>query len=337
MNDDYLWDGSGTPDPEVERLENLLTRFRYDQRAPKFPAVVTFPTGSPLRRFAWPLSVAAAALIAFVMLWTWFLFPRGSWTIAEVDGSPTISDQIAKQRERWQVGQKLETDSSSRVQFTVRGLGLIDVDPDSRLTLLHATASQQQIRLDRGTIRAQIVAPPYVFLVRTPTAYAMDMGCAYTLHVNDDGSGVLRVTIGWVDLQHDGVQALVPAGAAAESRPGIGPGAPYFQDASQQFRDALELVNFDRAEPQARSAALATLLEEARPRDAFTLLNLFRRVDAADRGRLYDRLAALVPPPPGATREGAVDGDWRKLEPWWDSLGIGHAKKGFARPPTVEE
>jgi hypothetical protein len=27
-NDDYLWDGSGKPDPEVERLERLLGRFR---------------------------------------------------------------------------------------------------------------------------------------------------------------------------------------------------------------------------------------------------------------------------------------------------------------------
>ena len=29
MNDDYLWDGSGQPDPEVRRLEELLKPFGY--------------------------------------------------------------------------------------------------------------------------------------------------------------------------------------------------------------------------------------------------------------------------------------------------------------------
>ena len=180
-----------------------------------------------------------------------------------------------------------------------------------------------------------MTAPPYVFLVRTPGAYAMDMGCAYTLQVTDAGVSILHVTVGWVDLQHGLRQSLVPAGAAAESRPAIGPGAPYFEDASERFREALETVNFDVGNSQARSEALTILLAEARPRDAFTLLNLFRRVDAQDRGRLYDRLAALLPPPAGVTRQNAVDGD--DLSPWWDKLGLGHPKKGLKGPPRIEE
>lgn len=338
MNDDYLWDGSGAPDPEVERLENLLGRFRHTGRVPEFPAaVVPMRASSAIRRFAWPMSVAAIALLACATLVTWFSFRRASWAVADLAGTPTIGGQPAKPREQLRIGQSLETDANSRVQLAVHGLGVIDVDPDSRLTLLQATASQQQIRLERGTIRAQIVAPPYVFLVHTPTAYAMDMGCAYTLHVNDDGSSILRVTIGWVDLQHGWVQSLVPAGAAAESRPGTGPGAPYFEDASQQFREALEVLNFNRADAGTRAAALTTLLAEARPRDAFTLLNLFRRVDAPERGPLYDRLAALIPPPAGANRDAAIEGNWRALDPWWDAVGVGHPKKGHASPPLVEE
>ena len=26
MNDDYLWDGSGEPDPEIQKLENALAQ-----------------------------------------------------------------------------------------------------------------------------------------------------------------------------------------------------------------------------------------------------------------------------------------------------------------------
>ena len=28
MDSDYLWDGSGTPDPDVQRLEQMLGRLR---------------------------------------------------------------------------------------------------------------------------------------------------------------------------------------------------------------------------------------------------------------------------------------------------------------------
>jgi hypothetical protein len=129
--------------------------------------------------------------------------------------------------------------------------------------------------------------------------------------------------------------AAVPAGAAAESRPGIGPGAPYFEDSSERFREALETVNFDVENPQAQEDAFTILLAEARPRDAFTLMNLFRRVDADDRGRLYDRLAVLLPPPAGVTRQNAVDGD--DMSAWWDKLGLGHVKKGLKGPPRIEE
>jgi hypothetical protein len=200
-----------------------------------------------------------------------------------------------------------------------------------------ANPTEVHLALERGTIHAQIAAPPYVFLVYTPSAYALDMGCAYTLHVDENGAGILRVTSGWVAFQKGGRQAMVPAGATAETRPGVGPGAPYFEDASEAFRKALQTVNFDLTDAQARSAALTVILEEARPRDAFTLLNLFRRVEPLDRGHLYDRLAQLLPPPAGTMRQDVVNGNWKTLDPWWDELGLGQVKKGMKGPPRVEE
>jgi hypothetical protein len=37
---------------------------------------------------------------------------------------------------------------------------------------------------------------------------------------------------------------------------------------------------------------------------------------------VYDRLAALVPPPPDATREAILGGNRSALHSWWDRLGI---------------
>lgn len=55
MNDDYLWDGSGDIDPEVERLENLLGRYRHSGTAPRMPVTA--------RRFDWSRLAIAAALV----------------------------------------------------------------------------------------------------------------------------------------------------------------------------------------------------------------------------------------------------------------------------------
>ena len=338
MNDDYLWDGSGSPDPEVERIENLLLRFRGSQRALGFPEVSRERRPVPAQKLAWMLSFAAVILLAVFSVWYargWFR--HDSWSVSEVIGTPQLNGHVLRQSGHWRAGDLLETDPTSRVELEMPGMGQLEIEPNSQVTLLEASADKQQFRLERGEIRAAVIAPPYVFLVHTPTAYAMDMGCAYTLHVDDDGTSLLRVTVGWVDLQRGWRQSLVPEGAAAESRPAVGPGAPYYEDASERFRQALEIVNFDESDPKARSAALTTVLSEARKRDAFTLLNLFKRVDVEDRGRVYDRLAALVPPPPGVTREDAVNDDPRKLGPWWELLGIGHAKKGFKAPPRIEE
>jgi hypothetical protein len=338
MNDDYLWDGSGAPDPEVQRLENLLGRLRHDRPAPEFPMPARAPR-QLLWRFWIPAFAAAAALLLALGVWS-LLRPAGpvsGWEVASLDGAPRADNRQLRKESRLRTGQWLETDSVSRVSLAVDGLGSVDVEPNTRLRLLKASETEQQMLLDRGTIHAEVTAPPYVFLTRTPSAYALDMGCSYTIHVDDDGAGILRVTFGWVQFQHGDRQSLVPAGAASETQPGIGPGAPYFEDSSEAFRNALHIVNFSLSDPRARSVALGIVLSEARPGDAFTLLNLFRRIEPADRGRLYDRLATLLPPPPGATRESAVEGNWSRLDPWWDKLGLGGAKKSIKGPPQIIE
>jgi hypothetical protein len=37
---------------------------------------------------------------------------------------------------------------------------------------------------------------------------------------------------------------------------------------------------------------------------------------------VFDRLAALAPPPPAATRSAVLAGERRALNQWWDMLGI---------------
>lgn len=57
MNDDYLWDKTGPPDPQIQQLEEILGTLRYRPR----------PLQLPKRRHYLPwLAIAASVLLAIV-------------------------------------------------------------------------------------------------------------------------------------------------------------------------------------------------------------------------------------------------------------------------------
>jgi hypothetical protein len=331
MNDDYLWDRSGKPDPEVERLEKTLSVLREDAPAPVF--VVERPAPRRARVWLWAAAAVAAAVVLVIVLWNVVRPPAEGWAVMPVEGAPRVGSSALGDRGSLAVGQWLETDDASRARIAVGMIGEVEVGPNSRVGLVASRPLEYRLELERGEIHARIWAPPRLFFVNTPAAVAIDLGCVYTLEVDDSGAGELRVDSGWVQLDAGERVAVVPAGAAAVMRPEVGPGAPYYLDASVEFRRALERVDFGAA--AARTDALATLLAEARPRDGLTLLSLLARLTADERARLYDRLAVLLPPPPGVTREGIVRGDERMVDEWWTRLGVVHPEKSPRRPTPL--
>jgi hypothetical protein len=175
-------------------------------------------------------------------------------------------------------------------------------------------------------MQAFIWAPPRQFYVDTPSAVAVDLGCSYTLEINDDGQGLLRVTMGWVAFEWEGRESFVPANAECITRPGLGPGTPYFGDASEGFQRALSEFDVAGSDEAVRAQALTTILAAARKRDALTLWHLLTRANPVERGRIYDRMSRLIPPPPKATREGVLRGDRAMLDAWWDRLQLGNTE-----------
>ena len=342
MRDDYLWDGSGEPDPEVQKLENLLGRYRHDQPAPT-PALeqafdqlaekrtVRHPWSFPLSHLSFQLGAIAAVVLigvaTFFVIRSWQTRNSGpAWEIARIEGAPRVGwHSLSENSETAQlkVGQTLVTDDSSRANIKLDETGQIEVDPASRLRVVASGHNRKRLSLERGTIHATIWAPPGEFVVDTPSAVAVDLGCVYTLHVDDSGGGLLRTTMGWVGFKLNGRESFIPAGAVCPTRPKIGPGTPYFEDASPSLRDALTKFDFAKITPQERNALLRILLVDARKEDALTLWHLLSRVSEAERPGVYDRLAALAPPPADITREGILLLDQKMLDSWWNSLGYG--------------
>jgi hypothetical protein len=69
-----------------------------------------------------------------------------------------------------------------------------------------------------------------------------------------------------------------------------------------------------------RKRAAPIILSASRVRDTLTLWHLISRVDAGDRGRVFDRIAALTPVPAGVSRAQALKLDPETLQRWKDEL-----------------
>jgi predicted anti-sigma-YlaC factor YlaD len=266
---------------------------------------------------------AAALLMALVALASvWFYAQTGSptWQVMRLEGAPRINSTVLGDTGSFVEGELLETDQASRARVQIGKIGHVDVEPNTRLRLVSTKMTQQRIALERGKMEATISAPPRIFFVDTPSAQAVDLGCAYTLEVDEQGQGLLRVTAGWVAFVLNAYEAKVPAGAACLTRPGTGPGTPYFVDASVEFQNDLKKFDFENGGKQ----ILGSLLDAARARDTLTLFHLLSRVGEGERSEVYDKLASYTPPPDGVTREGVLQLDEQmmrgyreKLEPTW--------------------
>jgi len=315
-NDDYLWDGSGPADAEVQRLERLLAPLRSD------PPPLQLPAPAPRRRGPMFVPVLAAAAIVVIAVIVWRMrTPRAGWDVANLAGHPRISGSAMSGAGRLAVGETLTTDADSQARIDVSAAGEVHVSADTRVRLIEAGKDRYRLALDRGTLNAFITAPPGQFVVDTPAATATDLGCAYTLHVDDDGTGFLSVMSGWVAFEFNGRESFVPAGASCRTDKRAGPGTPRFDDADHEFQVAVERFDFGASEAD-RTSALMVILDHARSRDALTLWHLLARVRPAERGAVFDALAARVEPPAGVTRDRVLELDRSALDQWWNAFGL---------------
>lgn len=299
MSEGYLWSKSGDPDPETERLERLLSRYRNSGRPAPAP---------PPRVKNWrPWALAACITLTLSSVW---LVSRGTgvrWTLE------TARDRVRSVGS----GEWIETGPEAAT-LRMSGSDEIRIEPNSRLRVENTRQSSRRLRMDRGEITATIYAPARTLFIDTPSASAVDLGCKYVLTVDEHGDGLLRVVLGWVGFEHQGREVFIPEHAWCRTRIGSGPGTPWYEDASEAFRASLDKLDFLGG----GDAALSLALSEARPRDAVSLWHLLASQPEPARGRIYDRLASLVPPPPGVTREGILRADPGMRDLWWNALGL---------------
>ncbi|QQS40202.1 MAG: FecR domain-containing protein [Acidobacteriota bacterium] len=220
------------------------------------------------------------------------------WTIEETQGDPSTSgsgNTIA-------AGEVIETDASSSARIAVGDIGRVDVAPNSRVKIVSTSETEKRMSLERGRLKAEIVAPPRLFIVDTPSAKAVDLGCAYTLDVDENGNSRLHVTSGYVALETEGLESYVPAGAFCESRKGKKLGTPFFGNASDLLKKSLADFDFGDGGPN----AIDTIIRESVRKDTLTLWHLLEKVPEAKRAEIVAKILEYLELPEGVTVDGLI-------------------------------
>lgn len=276
------------------------------------------------RRWYW-IPLAAAAGFAAVIVGR--AMRATAYDFTTLAGRPVVNTTPFAASGRLRPGEWMQTDDSSRALIAVGRIGQVEVKPNTRLQLVVASANEHRLSLARGAIDAKVDAIPRLFFVETPAGTAIDLGCAYTLETDSLGNGLLHVTGGEVQFQTGSRSSRVPLGALALIRPTAGPGVPYVEDAPAPLIRALVSFDFEKGGARATRTALAL----ARPQDALSLWHLLQRVDPTLRALVYDRLAALVPPPSGVTRARAIALEAGALDAYWTKIHRIHFRRMILR------
>lgn len=291
----YVWSGTGVPCREVSRFEAALRPYGYAE---------------PKKR-RWGLyGVIACAVVAFVLL-------GGVILLITRSGNDTAHWSVITQRgvshdtETLVLGGYMSSGPDEKGRIPVGDMGHVDLEPETRIGYLRADAEEHRLDLQHGTIQVHVAAPPPRFVVDTPAATVVGLGGAWTLQVAEDGSGLLQVHDGEVEIQGDGRPVRVPGSASCRIRPGEGPGVPWFEGAPEELIDV-------RLEDDAPLTAAMTAL---RPEDTLTLWHLLPRVvDDDARLMIAVRLTELVSLPEDVSLDAVVALDEKALAAWEKAL-----------------
>ena len=274
------------------------------------------------RRIAALVAIAAVLVLAVQGVLRWRLaWPDGrAWPVTSHSSGTTLPP-----------GDTLRTTPGESALVRIARIGWMRVGSNSEVRLRATGSRRHRLALDRGELHVSVWAPPFSVFVATPAGDVIDLGCEFTVR-SSASTTVVDVESGWVLLENDRGEALIPAGARGTMSSQAQPGVPVYLDASPAFHAAVAEMDRDS------SRAVERLLAGARPADVLTLLQLATR-HPAHRTALLLHAHRLDPELTEDELRFALDGSDRAVWQWVDRLPLPSPKSWLhnwrdAFPPT---
>lgn len=322
LDDDYLWNKTGTSDPDLVRLERMLAPVAWNPAVgPRVQPDRNIGRQKGRRRSlrSWYLAttLAACALVIASWLQLRLMWPTdAAWAVLASEGQV---DWSGNPTNGLQVGDGLTTGPDGEVRLQVARIGELSIRPQSRLRLIETRSGRHRVQLLEGEVQARVWAPPHQFGMDLPGVALWDLGCIFTVRTKADGHGLLTVQSGWVQLEDGAKEVLVPEGAQVFLASNGKVGTPHHAAASPAFLEALRRIDEAAENIPPDSPLLQQLATEARTQDAITLITLLNHQPRWADSPIFPRLGVLFPGS-GVTREAVWQRDPRALDAWWDAL-----------------
>ncbi len=335
--DDYLWDRSGAPDPDIAALEQLL-RGQAHAGAPRLRR-----SRHVVRRTrrGWRIALAAAAVMALCAIGVldWYQ-QRLQWDLgkpwhvvvqqghARIDGRPVDAGGALP------ANGLLETGTATVTRLRAAGIGDVVIGEGSRLRLVETRTGRHRVQLQQGSLWARVWAPPGQFGIGVQGAEVLDIGCEFLLQVDAEGNGRLTVRSGWVIVDNWRREVLVPQGTTLRLRGAGSAGSPYDLGASVGFVAALDAIDAREGRVDPRGGEVLALLAAARPQDAISLLSLLQAYPELGDGPMFERMQRLMPDVPASRGAWSSDHD-AQLDAWRHALPYPRIKRWWMQWPDV--
>lgn len=338
--DDYLWDGSGTPDPDIVALEHLLGSLAHDgapRRRPSKPVVSA--SHRPRRR--WRIALAAAAVFALCAIGMrgWYQqrlqWETGKpWQLVTQQGDVRIDGRLVAAGAALPTNGLLETGAATSTRLQAAGIGDIAIGEGSRLRLVETRTGRHRVQLQQGRLWVRVWAPPGQFGVGVEGVDVVDLGCEFLLQVDADGNGRLTVRSGWVLVDNWRREVLVPQGATVRLHGAGSAGTPHELAASAAFVAALDAIDAREGRVDANGDEVRALLAATRPGDAISLLSLLQAYPQLGDGPMFERMQHLMPAVPADRSTWNNDRD-AQLEAWRRALPYPGIKRWWMQWPDA--
>jgi len=250
-------------------------------------------SGFMTKNWYWFASAAVVLLVASIVFLNYkarnfiSVEEMSNWKLVNLRGEAFINGVKSN---TVNVGDWIQTDSTSSVVLKIANVGDISIEPNSKVRFVQSDGEVSRIEVLYGTVNTT-TSQADKFVLHSNNMKVQDKGGSYSFKVDEKGNGVIFVNNGIANVESGNKSAVVTDGKFCLYKPEYGVGTPFRKDASKEFQNALFSYDFNNGGVPAVYYAVAN----AAPEDYTSLMNLIPRVDDKTKYLVLNKLGKLVP------------------------------------------